>query len=83
MTMKSFVFVLALMGSGNNTEVATFQDLAACERESTRINQTLSPSGQVAICLPQNTNTQEVMEQRMQDMMNMVRKMQQSMDRPL
>jgi diadenosine tetraphosphate (Ap4A) HIT family hydrolase len=37
----------------------------------------------VAICLPQNTNTHEVMEQRMQDMMNMVRKMQQSMDRPL
>ena len=58
--MKSFVFVLALMGSGNNTEVATFQDLAACERESTRINQTLSSSGQVAICLPQNTNTTEV-----------------------
>lgn len=81
--MKSFVFVLALMGSGTSTEVATFQDLATCEKESTRINETLGKANQVAICLPQNTNTMETMQRRMQDMMDTVRRMQQEMDRPL
>ena len=79
--MNSFVFVLALMGSADSTEVAKFDTLAACEQQSVRINQVLKATSQVAVCLPKNNVSNQDISRHMSDMLTMMKNMQNNMDK--
>ena len=77
--LSSLAFSLVLITSGTVQYAAEFRNLAACEAEVQRLRPQLKDSGVAVACMPVNSVTHQDIDQQLDSMLSMMRRMRERM----
>ena len=78
--LSNLAFSLVLITSGTVEYTAHYKDLKACEAQVQRLRPQLDGTGVIVACMPMNSVTHQDINQQLDAMMDMMRRMREGME---
>lgn len=78
--LSNVAFSLVLITSGTVEHTAHYKDLRACEAEVQRLRPQLGGTGVIVACMPMNSVSHQDIDQQMDSMLSMMRRMRERME---